>query len=431
MATELLIHLHDRSISIAPTGQRRALPDSAISLTPQQLCAAILEAAGDSRRAQPGSVVLVIPSSWCYVHRLCAAQRRPTHTTLAYALEEFLPCDVEQLTCEFIHAEKGEYVGVAVETRRLRPLLDALADADVSVERITVDVLHTAGPADTFVWCDSDHVAMLKRTPRGVADLRVLRIAPRLVADQWFEHVAQQLDAREFQQPGRPTLVAGCVEPENLERMAKLLHGQVSAEHTRARKQGTDFTLARDALASSRAALRLLRVWRRSAVAVFVALLLVAGALGFQHKRLDGERKRLSEWEAGVYAELFPGQSLPAGVALRLASERRRLEGLTLAGQPADAQPGSALELLRAIIAALPTDVQVDLQEIRIEGSAITLRGRTRDHPQAERLAAALNKLDSLQCASPRTDRLKEGGVQFFVSAQRRSAPAKVGDRKP
>ena len=86
---------------------------------------------------------------------------------------------------------------------------------------------------------------------------------------------------------------------------------------------------------------------------------------------------------------------------MRLASERRRLEGLTLSGQTVPQRHADALATLRTLIAALPDDLALDLEEVRIEGSAVTLRGRTRDHRQAERISAALDSIADLECPAP------------------------------
>ena len=147
MAAELLICVADWGVTVkipaGPLGraETQPLPTSATSLAFDELAEAVLAALG-RLDASNHTATLVIPSSWCYVHRFEVAQRRPTRTLLAYALEEYLPLEIESLTCDFIRTATGAHIGVAIETERIRPLLDTLASKHIHVEHVTLDVLH-------------------------------------------------------------------------------------------------------------------------------------------------------------------------------------------------------------------------------------------------------------------------------------------------
>ena len=199
MSAELVIHVQDRAVAVVVGGarQQRALGASATSLAPEQLAEVIADVVStlDVRRRD---ATLVIPAAWCYVHRVSAPQRRPGHAMLAYALEEYLPVDIEQLTCEFVRSKDRQFIGVAVETQRMRALLDACSGVDIRIERITLDVIHAAEhlpEAARLIWCDEEHFVVLARDGRVPVDLRVVRLASELSRQEWCRRVAAHLEA--------------------------------------------------------------------------------------------------------------------------------------------------------------------------------------------------------------------------------------------
>ncbi len=429
MAERLTIQVTDRQVRIsngdrsAPSAEMCTLPGPAAALTPAELAEVVL----DAMKVTAAGLVrttLVLPSSWCYVHRLSVPRRRPSRTTLAYALEEYLPVEVEHLTCDFLRCANGAVIGVAIETERLRELLATLSDSSVHVERITVDVIYGAQyrrAASSLLWCDAEHVALLTLDDGRVTDLRVVRLAPDLDAGQWCERIYGHLDSEDT--PVEPTrlLIAGCADDDRLNALSARLNttpaDEVDSTPTRP-SVAQGFDLARDALAPANRAVDRLRAWRRVAAASLLALLALCVGLAVHQSQLRQQLHAITDWERACFRELFPGQSVPAGVALRVASERRRLEGLILSDSPTASARHDALGVLHSIVAALPDDLRLDLRELRFEGRDVTIRGAARDHRQAERLTQTIDALEFLQCAAPRTDRQREGGVQFFAHAR-------------
>lgn len=396
------------------------LPAPARTLMPGDLADAILGLAG------PGRCVLVLPSSWCYVQRFELPRRRPTRTMLECAFEEYLPSEIETLTCDFARVGPSAWLGIALETTRLQPLLGELAVRGVHVERITLDVLAQPQPDGTLLWCGEEYVALLTCSG-GIRDLRVLRLA---AGEGWVERVAERLleqgaSVAEKSEPppgmeappvdggcsrsDMSVFVSGCANPELRSTLAARI-GAVCVDPELS-AAAIDINLARGPLASQGVS-EWPRLWERSAVIALVAAVLLIAALLTHRARLAARLQEIAAWEVRAYREVFD-DAPPAGVALRVASERRRLE----AQSPARASAPDALRLLRDVVAALPP-VRLDLQELRIEAGGVTLRGRTRDHADAEKLSQALDRLAGLDCSSPRTDRAKDGGVQFLVVAQ-------------
>lgn len=427
MAAKRIVQITDRTVQIrterepAGAGISRELPQSSGRMAPETLAAVIGELFAESGMTA-GRITLVIPSSWCYVHAFPMPRRRATPQMLDYALEEYLPVDVEQLTCDYLPVDSGRCIGVAVDTERMRVLLDACAARAMQVEQITLDVLQAArdSSATTLLWCDDEHVALLQRVSRCVRDLRVVRLATGLGDEAWCRRVCDYFEG----EPATETALAGC---STAPRLALLREMRSTAEPAPtigpAMLNGlAAFNLARGALASAAQRTGLVRTWQRVACTALIALGVLAAGLHVHRLRGQAQLERVADWERSVFMESFPEQPPPAGVALRLASERRRLEGLTMAGGDTETHRADALQALRTLTAALPADVRVDLQELRVESRNLTLRGRCRDHRQAERLAVAIDQLAEFSCPAPRTHRLDDGGVQFFLSARRADA---------
>ena len=190
MATELTIHVRDREVLVAANArdrqlsEQRSLIDTSIRLTPEELASTIQDAANQ----RSATATLVLPSSWCYVHAISAPRRRPNHMALIYALEELLPVEAEQLTCGFLRTTGEERIGIAVETSRVRPLLDRLARHGLYIDDITIDVLACAQSEDSaarVAWCDVEHIAVLDLAAGLPQSLRIVRLAPGLDEDEW------------------------------------------------------------------------------------------------------------------------------------------------------------------------------------------------------------------------------------------------------
>lgn len=424
MSAELRLHVTDRNVRAALTdGTARQLhteprPASTTAWTPAELAAAA-HVAVTSLRAAGQPATLLLPAAWCYVQPFTIPQRRPTRAMLTYALEEYLPVEVEQLTCDFLRTGADTYLGVAVETARLRATLAALAARGLLVERITLEVFaaadrHTWDGA--LLWCDAEHVALLGLDSGRSVVLRVIRLAAGLADDAWQESVLAHLHER----PTGKLAVAGPLEPGRLAALAAAL-GATVADESPSPQAGSrvwqEFDLARGALAPAASGERRARVGRHTAAMALLALLVLTGGLAWHRARLKEQVDTIAQWEHSVYTELFPGRPVPTSAALRLASERRRLEGLTLTQAPDAAQRVDALAALRTLVAAVPPDLRIDLEELRLESTDVMLRGRLRDHAQAEEVAAALDGVAGLRCAAPRTQR-SGSGVQFFLHAQ-------------
>lgn len=373
-----------------------------------------------------GRVSLLLPASWCYVHALQVPQRRPSPAVLEFALEEYLPLEIEKLECCFVPAQGGNWIGVAIEHERIRPIVDAL---DAACEIIRIGISGTRQPAESRqsgcrIWCDHEHVVISRSVGGQYESIRVVRLIRGLDESEWHACVADELRGVLETQPDRIEL-AGPVAGEWLAALRAEFcpTAEVVSPEEALTSIDPRIELANGQLAPVGRAVAQLRSLRRCACVAAVALLAIAVGLGLQIRQAQNRTDEVAAWERAMYASIFPGEPVPAGVALRIASEQRRLEQLTRS-QGDEVAGLDALALLRTVVSGLPAEVRIDLQELRLEDADVSLRGRTRDHAHAELVAGAFKKLSGWQIDPPRTDRQSDGTVQFFVHA-RPEPPAK------
>ena len=180
-----------------------------------------------------------------------------------------------------------------------------------------------------------------------------------------------------------------------------------------------DFNLARDALASGSVWGRVTAACRRTTAIACVMFAMVIVGLMWQRHVLTSELGDIRAWEQEVFADVFPDQPVPPGVALRLASERRRWSQLTQAPAEAPRRSSDILACLRDLTTSVPHEMRIDVQELRIGPRDVMIRASARDHRDAESLASSLDKSGSLRCEPPRTQRLPDGTIQFDLHAAR------------
>ena len=150
----------------------------------------------------------------------------------------------------------------------------------------------------------------------------------------------------------------------------------------------------------------------------------LAAGLHRQRSAINEAIDAIAHTERQLYTQSFPGRPVPPGIALRIASERIRLEGLTRSANPDSTRnallPAQTVpEELRHLIAAIPTDVRLFVQDLQLDDHHLTLRGTARSHAEAERIASALRDAHGWVPSPPRSDVRRGGGVGFALHARR------------
>ncbi len=391
----------------------------------------------------PQTIVLVVPLQWCFTHVLTQPSRRSTTRSLAFLLEEYLPVPLEELTCAFSPQRNGQVLAAAVATEPMRRLLDALSRRGVNVESIAIDAVEApANAADEH----SSSVAIVDTRWVRAAVVQGYNAVHGLTAfgigdEPGCTGITDALQRRRMidkEQDGKWLILelAGQNPPREtvkfeLERSAQgrslLADDAVDAIATAVASRPLRLNLRTGALAGRRHVERTLQLVHQCAVLALALVLLWIGGMELHRRVLTQNLSAVNTARLATYREVFVGKRLPPGAALRLASERIRLEGLTSSREASTGGSSTAprldpLDGLRNVVEGLPSDVRVMLLGARLDEKQWTLRGQTMNHRDAERIVEAINSIPGVQCRPPRTTRLRMGGVEFSIIATTKGA---------
>jgi len=369
--------------------------------------------------------------------------RRGRHEALTYRLEEHLPLDAETLTADFLPPAGGRTLGVAVETGPIRALLDRLAEAGVPVEALCptallalwqmgrnaeetaeVYLVDLGGRVEIFrvrdgrpaAWsgaggqpqavCQAIHASLLAR-PAGAED------AVGLVSGPLPEGVLEAVTG-ETGLPCRRVETEPCVT----------LAARAAPALLKGQRAGW-VNLRRDALGPGDRLARVRRPLGTVAALALALLAVTAAGAWWRAARYDAETDRLMAAQAAAFRQVYPNRRVPVGVRRWLASEARRLSGLsgTEGGVP---EGPAALETFRRVASGLPEDVRFRLSLIRVEPTGLLLEGRARNHAAAEAVARGI-AARGFTMELPRTENLAKGGVAFTLVGE----PASPEDEGP
>ena len=416
---------------------RLSLPDSLAASFDRDVLAETVAEAFRQAGGTAGSIVLVIPLQWCFVEQL-PAQRRVSAEALAFQLEPLLPMPLEEVTCAFCPASQGSVWAAAIPTQPMRELLDAFLRHGLQVQRIAVDALMAAevlgGDENTegvilldhrwarAVACQPDSTASTSVTlsvsgPQSLA----LRIANRLGIEPSNESIgfSRWTLCRLFENPEEDSSNAESVD-FSCERVFSFDETMSSfAETLLVRPPALD--LCTGALSATSPTETIHRLARHCLGWAAAMLLLLIVGMHVHNRTLHHQLQDMESAKLAAYRLVFDTKALPMGAALRLASERLRLDALahvdSKSSKSIQNKLPPPLKVLREVVASLPADLPVMLAEARLDDRQMTLRGQTREHTDAERIVATINGLPGLNAPPPRTNRLKSGGVEFSIVA--------------
>jgi hypothetical protein len=430
-----------RMTTVIERGQAAfSAPDSLLAeYDATALAEAIQEVIGQIREPT-GPVTLVVPMQWCFTHLLPGEGKRMDPESLGFELEPYLPLPLEEVVCAFEPLDNGRVFAAAIPLAPMAALVEGLEQRGVRVDRIAVDTAAAARGVTTpqgrgVVLLDARWGRFLGRG-RGkdpeasvgvfgrqghVATSHASDMSSQLATDPnaenesdgWtslelvpeLNHAARTEDASTKSQPERSKKLGA-------EAIDAIVTGACS---------GVGLNLRTSALAPGREAQE---VSHLAVQVLSLALLLLMVSVGGMQLRLRAIHRNLAQVDQqrlAVYQEVFHADRLPPEAALRLASERVRLEGLTrrTKNTPTPLKPGlpPPLDVLRQLVAALPSDVRIMLTDARVDESQLVLHGQTVEHRDAERIAEAVAAAPGLESRPPRTTRLKTGEVEFTITA--------------
>jgi type II secretory pathway component PulL len=374
----------------------------------------------------PSSMALAVPFD------SSGLPRRDRRQALLYRLEEHVPAEAERLTADFIEGPGGRCLGVAVQTDRIRSVVDSLREESIPVQAICPTALLALWSLLKQVDSDADLVTLSLDGEWELVCLQGGRPAQWQHASNEEDltlYVRSRLLASHDPPSGSKLLVLGDLPTMTAEAL------RCEVEVTPAVASQDAFTLAamgaRELLQGTRAGwidvrrgdLSAPAAWApiagpaKLALVAFVLLGLVLGGMGLWRSRhYASASRRVRQQQVSLFADLFPGRAVPVSILDALRSEARRCRGV----RGADANVPDrldALATLEDLLAALPQEIRLRITQVRVEPAGFYVEGQTRSHSGAELVTQALRRR-GLTPEPPRTESLSRGGVSFTLTGQ-------------
>jgi hypothetical protein len=415
---------------VAHGPQRQSVPTSPVPADQASSVAAALRELGYAGQG----VLLAIPSAWCMAASFDEQPtRKDRRTALLYQFEACLPLPAEEIVADFI-SHGGRCLGVGVQVRTVKPLIEALESAGVSIQSIVpaalvaIDELgHDRGWTEPLVLLEHEGgVDLLELSGGAVTGWSLL---PRDA-----KSIALTVSMAASRLPGGEARRVRAVAGEEL--LGSLRQAGLEMEADSSASLADAVGVAAQALLQGRrlppVELRLgalgvpdpLRPVRRPlnaglAAAALLLLSLTAGLLVRAIRDAD-LAEQYDQDQRQLYAQAFPGSAVPSSVLSRLRAVWREMAPSAGAALT-DAPQLSALRTLHDALAGLPQDVDYQLEIVDVGEDGFTLSGRVPAYEQADLLAAAI-RTSSGYHVSPPAIRREADGAAFTIVGERAGA---------
>lgn len=159
--------------------------------------------------------------------------------------------------------------------------------------------------------------------------------------------------------------------------------------------------------------------WPFMAIAILFIVFLTAFSVGLysQGNRWQSQELAYRSQQVQIWRGTFPDLAIPSDILMRLASEKKRMEGLAgkATGLP---QYSSALEKLRAVICNIPNHIELRLKDIKLNQDRITVTGQARNFTMVEHIAGALSLSGLFRMRPAQSKRVNEHIVDFTVTGE-------------
>ena len=346
-------------------------------------------------------------------------------TMLRYELENHLPIDAESTCADFVSLTDHSpfhVASIAIETDRLKQLVDALGDVGVDVVSIVPQALLIAhGYADSLDAEEPHHLIIVRG---GRCDC--IRISGSIVT-AWKQIVWDpsslyrycQLEAGKNESITLLGLQGGL--PNELKNRMKFVEGDLneyllsSAGRVAEQTWEGRFELRRDALAppdpwvSVRSDLR----WLAAAAGLF--FFVVAAGAWWRSVQIDSRIADLRHDQTQRFRDSFPDSTPPAALLRRVRSEHQKALGSRRASG-VDV-PQSAPLVLQHFLSSVPKDVRYRITRLAITDGSVDCEFQVREIVDAGRIAEALSEA-GFRVDPPSSRRMDSGGYGATLRAE-------------
>lgn len=380
---------------------------------------------------QGNGIVLALPSNWCLAAEISTADlpRSARSDALAYRLEEKLPLPAESIVADFVRQENHIALGVCAPLERIKPLVEEIEILGVSIQHICPIALlavqeakieRTLFPPCLCILDDGEAWDIVQLT----AD------KPRI-----WRHPAGNLEAltRELTlliQPSDQPPRLNHVDMVESKRAA--ISASVRAEHAIVAE--SKFVLAaragaqvlhgiavpwidlRQGVLGSRDRLYRIQQPLTFVISAITCLFLcVAVSLLWRAHRYEAYADAETSHQIQLFHQALPQQQVPVDVISRLASEERRLRGISGDSMNLPTAP-SALSLFNSVLANLPKSLRYRILELRLDGTTLYVEGEARSHGDAESIASAVRGSGVFSIDPPKSEQRPDKEVSFTLT---------------
>jgi hypothetical protein len=365
--------------------------------------------------------------------------RTRRQAAMLYRLEERLPLDAESLTVAFLPQGGAAALGLAVETARVRAIVDSVERAGARVAAICpTSLLALAGSrragvaAPDYTVLVSDEATDVLRLSGGTP-VRWYTVSTEPA--EWVRclEVDMLTHPHEVARPRAECLGAApddAVMPPSAEEAGVSLERVSDEPLVVLAARAARFVLggANPAWVDfRRGRLAPPHAWTGAsgplAIAVAAALTLLAVLTATFIIRGIGYSAVADAYvarQADEYRRVFPAGDPPPNIVSRMRSETARMSALSGAGEKAPEQ-ANALETLRRVVTNLPPNVRVKVTDMRIGPSDLVMEGEVRTHTDAQLISQALARA-SFEMDAPRTEVRAADDVAFTLTGTRSGA---------
>lgn len=403
------------------------------------------------------SVMLAIPSRWCLAALIDTAglPRKARRQAMIYRLEEKLPLAAESFTADFIEHDNDRALGVAVDTQRLHPFIDALEERGIAVEAVCPDALlafqgseHPQPECYFLLGNEDDEIDVFHLRQGAINQWHLIhtqaRYSPLLFRSERVTNQANEDPtestvvtvncAIDLSSPIARALSAESLNIVNQDDLSRRELATQAAECLLTGEKTPLINLRIDELDQTD---RLRRIQTPLAAALVMGIVLLGSLSAVLFARAQSYGRHAAEMHLQVeafFSEVLPDERIPLGIRRRLETRLRELDRFRGTGNDDSASPGFSpppgIRLLHDVMAGLPAEVRLTLLELRIDGDEFILHGQARSHSEADQIAAALRTPASgsaslsggrggLFVSEPRSQMLKDGrGVGFTLTGR-------------
>ncbi len=359
--------------------------------------------------------------------------RRQRTEMMLYRMEEQLPLPAEELTAVYLPSLGGRCLGLAVETKQIREIIEGLQSVGISLGAVCPSALLS-------LWacledCETQPNYVLLANSDQLELFRISGGAPH----SWYSflensNLLHSLRINLLDHPvpsqGATILVAGDLPQKTLDALGNELEvikkdGDENFYERAAARTGESLSSGKQAgwvnfrtgkLAPAKQWSNTPGLLRTAAVLAVIFVIAVVGAFITRGLRYDSLASNYRQDQREIYRKLYPhSKKIPANITSRLESELRRFSGVKGQGQDVPPLP-QALDDLHTALTNLPPKIRFRILKLQVNPDDIFIEGEVKTHSDAEAIVQSLKKA-GLDVLPPKTERIASGDVAFKITA--------------